>query len=693
VRASGLAERAGLGPEDAREVPRHVPSHVVTALRRALAERPEDRWPDLDALLAVLRRDPAAARRRVMLGAAALGLTAVVTGVAVAATRDEPPPPCEDGRTRIDAVWNAERRAALAAVVGEAAWPAIDVRAQARASAWVDAHAQACRATEVDAVADDATLHRRMLCLESRRDELDAMLGALQGGSPTAAGNAATAIDLLPTSASCLDADAGAAAVPLPSDPARRVEIASAQRAVAEAQAAAIDPTVLDAAGKAERAVTLARDAGWGPVIADALNVSGAVAFEASRNEAAVAAYEQAVHLALSTGYDALAVRALTRLAWPLAELQRLDEAERVLLVGRALLERIGAPSYEERLVLGAEAHVLLRGNHPRDALAKTRAQIALSEQESALPATMAATNAYNLALALEQAGEYEAAMASVTQAIALTREALGDEHPRVALFQQQAAKIAAYRGSYGEAVELATRALELNERWYGPNDPHLTISLDVLAEAARRQGRAEEAMAHYRRHLALLLAHDPKSLHVPKLEANLAIATVEQGDVAGAAPMAARALASLERLYGPEAPVLVQALVLTGYIARERPEPDLAASARDLERALAIGRATLGPTHTETINAEIELANTRLAEGEAARVVEQLEAWLPRLGDLELPLHQPPELRFVLARALAARGQPARACALAEQAEADLRALEVHAEPMAQWRAQHCPS
>ena len=677
VRASGT-ERSHTEHEVEHEVPRHVPRHVVTALRRALAERPDDRWPDLDALLAVLRRDRVT-QRRVLLGVA-LSLTAVAIWIA---SRPPPPPPlCEDGPAQIEAVWNAERRDALAAAVGEEAWPAIEARARARADEWVDAHAQACRATKVDGTADEITLHHRMLCLDARRDELDTMLEALRGGSPTAVGNAALAIDRLPSSEACLEAGTRAGEVPLPSDPVQREAIAKVQRAVAEAEAAVLDPALLDAAGKADRAVALARATHWAPVLAHALNVRGMLAFDDDRNELALSAHEEAVYLALSSGDDALAVQSIARLARTLGELRRIAEAERVLASGRALWERIGRPTYEERLLLGAEIHLARRDQRPLDALAKTRAQVALTPPGA--PALLVAVDAFNLSLGLEEAGELEAAMTLALEATAKAREALGDAHPSVADYRAHAARIAARRGDYDTAVELGHAALATLEQWYGPTSLRLVPLLSALAEAARRQGRLDDAMKLYQRQLALDDLRDPSVRTRPMIEANLAIVMVEQGDLAGAAPMAAQALASLERLHGPDDSSLVQALVLTGYLARERPEPDLAASARDLERALTIARATLGPTHTETINVEIELANTLVAKGEAATAVERLEAWVPRLAELDLPLHQGAELRYTLARALAATGRTARACKLAGEVDHDL---------VAQWKAQHCPS
>ncbi|MCA9710697.1 MAG: serine/threonine protein kinase, partial [Myxococcales bacterium] len=691
--ADGVDEReasSGEGPARAADAsePAGVPRHVVAALRCALAEDPSDRWPGLDALLAELRRDPAARRRSVARGVGALGLAAAVAGAVLATRPDDAP--CDDGMTKIEPVWNQARRRELAAVVADGAWPAIEQRVHARAEAWVDAYGRACRATQLRA-ADDDVLHRRMLCLSARRNELDALLGALASGSRSVVGHAAEAVDLLPASERCLEPNAGGTEVSLPDDPTQRVEIAKAQQQVAELEAAVLDPTTLDPAGKAERVVTMARATGWAPVLAQALIARGVLEYEQDRVASSAADYEEAIHLALAAGSDELALHAMMGAAWSMADLRRIPEATLMLSNARALWERMGRASYEERLLLGAECHVALQDDRPHDALALTRAQIAVTEREGEVPITLEATNQYNLGIALEDTGELAEAFEAASKAVALAREALGDDHPTVARYQGLAALVASQRRDYDTAVSLATHALEIGERWYGPDHISLTIPLDVLGETARHQGRPDDALAYWRRHLELYRRHDPESPEIPKRVINLAILAAEGRDFASAEPLAAQGLAGLERRLGPNAPQLVQALVVTGYIARERPEPDLVASERDLSRAVALATAGLGADHTETINAELELANTEVAAGTPERAVARLERRLAQSQGLELPALQPSQLREALAKALAATGATQRACALATEAEDGLRELHADAASVTEWLGQHC--
>jgi eukaryotic-like serine/threonine-protein kinase len=687
----GQRPNAGDSAPATREQAPGVPRHVVTALRRALSEDPAHRWDDVDALLVELRRDPAATRRRALIGVGALGLTAALAGFAVAGTHEPIALPCEDAAARIQPVWSDERRAALATAVGEPAWSGIEQRADARATAWMDAHAQACRATQLEGVASEDVLYRRMLCLQGRLDQLDTMIDALSSGSPAATARAAEALDALPSSASCLDAAATAEEEPPPRDPLRREAIAAAQRAIAEAEAAVFDPIRLDAPGKTEHAVELAQATEWTPVTIHALHVLAELAYGEERYEDTLKAYRESIRLALVTGSDSAAVTEMSSSAWSMSDTDRYGEAALVLATARALWERVGQPAALLHQILGAEAHLALREGRPQDALVATRAQIVAVEEALGTPTSSVATNQYNLAIALLAAGENDQAAVAAARSIALAIDALGEEHPKVADYRLMAAEISIKRGELEAARELATPALRAHERWFGGDDLRVAHAVNLLGVIAQRQGRNDEAIPLFQRQLALRRAQDPESAEIPEIQTNLAVVAAQQGDFATAVPLAAQALAELERHRGTDSSSLVPALVLTGYLARERPERDLALSERDLLRARALAEKSLGADHGDTINVDIELATTDLAAGKPAAAIARLEPSLARIDALEVPLTQPLELRFVLARALSATGATARACTLADEAEQGYRGLQLDAEPVAQWRAQHC--
>ncbi|MBC8067784.1 MAG: tetratricopeptide repeat protein, partial [Deltaproteobacteria bacterium] len=466
-----------------------------------------------------------------------------------------------------------------------------------------------------------------------------------------------------------------------------------AQRAIAEAEAAVFDPIRLDVRGKAEHAVALARATEWSPVIIDALRARAEIAFVEERYEDTLSDYRESIPHALVTGNDAAAVTAMCGSAWASIDTGRHGEAALLLATARPLWERLGQPPDLLQQILLAEGHLALRQGRIQESLATLRAQIVAVEQARGTPATSVAINQRNLALMLQATGELDEAALAAARAIALAVDALGEEHPTVADYRLVAAQVALARGEPDLVRKLATQALQSYERWFGTDDIRLASPQNTLGLAAQQQGRNDEATAMFQRSLELRLRYEPGSPSIPEVEANLAIVAAQRGDFEAAAPLAAQALADLERLGGPDSPRLVQALVLTGYIARERSEPELALSERDLTRALAISVTQLGADHTQTINVDIELANTELAAGKPASAVARLERRLARIDGLELPVPQPLELRFVLARALSIPRATARACTLAHDAEQGYRKHQLDAEPVAQWHAQHCTS
>ena len=670
-----------------------VPKHIVAALQRALADDREQRWPDMNALLAELRRDPASKRRRAIAVAGAIAL--VASGAATASIWSEAPAAplqCTDAPSQIADVWNGERSAAIALVVGDAAWPAIEQRLRTRVDEWIVQHQAACRATRIDGSASEDVLDVRMLCLEERKQELEAILRVLEHGSAMAVSEAAGAIDLLPGSADCMSSQPYGGDS-LPSDPVVRDRISTAQGAVAEANAASLDPSALDAIEKANRAVELAEATQWRPIVAKAFATRGAALHEMYRRREALDAYRHAVELAIAAGSDELAVQALADGAQAQAELGQTGEAAQALAIAHALWERTGRNAETGQRLLMGVANVAWEDERAEDALEAMLQQVELAERVFGDAATSQATNQYNLAIAYHRVGRRRESEEALERAIAIAREALGDDHPTVGKYVGLAAQHAMRHGELARSHELATQALAILEESLGRYDPRLVVVLEVLGSVAMQRGEFEVAKAHHVRALEIRRRTDPDGPELAGEEANLAIVMVQTGDFATAAPLAESAVGRFEQSHGPQSPMLVDALILRGYIARQRPDPDLDASLRDMTRAREISIAAHGEDAPETINAEIELANTLMARREHAKAVAMLDAKVAELGQLALPIKVAGELRLALAQALAPGGSRQRMCELARQAEEDLRAAEVPplVATATAWRSEHC--
>lgn len=247
--------------------------------------------------------------------------------------------------------------------------------------------------------------------------------------------------------------------------------------------------------------------------------------------------------------------------------------------------------------------------------------------------------------------------------------------------------------GQVLRAQQLAEQALAIQEATLGQHDPRLITTLQALGGAANQRGESEAALEYYTRAFELRQRADPDSPDLALEESNLAIAAVEAADFATARSLVESAIPRLEATYGPQSAYLVNALVLRGYVARERPDPDLDASLRDMLRAREIAIATNGERAPETLNTEIELANTWMARGEHHRAVRLIEPHVNEIEKLALPSKVAGELRLTLAQALTPTGPHRRMCDLAAQAEIDLREAEVLPLSAAAtaWRSKHC--
>ena len=665
---------------------RRVPRHVLDALRRGLRPARDQRWPSMTPLLAALRRDPTARRRRVALVLTSAAVAAAIA-IPLALRAGHAADPCTDGPAALAPTWNADRSARVAAAIGPVAAPAIEQRIAGYADAWALGHRDACRATRVARSQSEDLLDRRMHCLARARTELDATLAVLERGGPAASAAAADAIGALPELAACADTEALAEEVALPSDPTARARVEAADRLLADARVAELDRAQADPIGKAALALTAARAGGWRPQLARALATHGTVLDDAGRREEARATYQEAARVALAGHSDGTAARALADLAWNLDGDARPAEARLALDLAQSLADR-GTSAYVQRRVLGATAVIAMHGGRADDAIAIRRQLIAMTERDPGAPREWAASDQFNLAGALETAGKSAEAEAVAATAVALAERNLGPTHPTVGKYLVQLAASRINQGKLAEAAAAAERALTLLEAWYGADDVRLYEALESVGVIRQRQGNAAAAQAMWRRQLAIAIAHRPAD--APAIQSRLAVFLLEAGDLTGAAAAVAAAIATIEHAQGPNASDLMDPLLLIAYIARE--QGHLADSRRDFQRALAIGEAALGSGHPSVHNLRIELAKTLLASRQPAAaeaILAPVLAATAARSDLDLMIVV--ESHLVLAGVRRAQHDRAAARVLAAAAMARAAAAPDRADvaaTVAAWRA-----
>jgi tetratricopeptide (TPR) repeat protein len=235
------------------------------------------------------------------------------------------------------------------------------------------------------------------------------------------------------------------------------------------------------------------------------------------------------------------------------------------------------------------------------------------------------------------------------------------------------------------ELGEMARRALALAQSMRPPNPIQLARAFDGMSAALAEEGHADESLADEQRAVQLLEANGAgEGAMAANFLGNAAITAANAHRYADAERFARRALALFDRL-DPDAPGALGALVFLGealinlhrldeaQAVLERAQPLAERHARDVARARSQVIWHLG---------EIELER-----GHAAVAVAAIER---ALGDAGMDATDRPYMQFDLARALWAKGDKARARALARSVEQALAGDALNRPGVVAWEAAH---
>ncbi len=674
-------ERPAGGAAAPAKNPREVPRTVIASLRRALSVEAAARWPSMSALVGELRASLDRRRARWIFAGAALAVGAAGALVAMTIARSDGPA-CDTGADEIAGVWSPARRATLASNAALVAF------VDARAASWATTHDAACKATHVEHTASAELLDRRMLCLATARADLDAAL-RLAGQSRDAAAQLVPFLETRRSPASCLDVANLDDEEPPPEGIQDKMDVAVA--ALAEASAAALDRAVSDPLAKTERAVAAARATGWRPIIARALEERGNVLIEQSRNAEAVQVLEESARLAVAGRADETAFYAYTRAASALSEEGRAAEAKQATATAQSLWERLGKPPHLGWKLYSTIADIARSRGDMKEALEAVRQRIVFGRLAYGNGVTYAQDN-FDLAIMLMETGDLAGAFEAVETSIKFFTENLGAAHPTIGKTRVLRAMLSVRSGKVEAATNDALAGVAVLERWYGADDPRLINGLTIIAETSRMQGKFDDARAALQRALAIARKSDPKSRHVSNLGQNLALLAYSRGDFVEARTQAEAALAAAELRLGAEHVDLIDFLAVYSAILRDGPDADLARSEELLIRAQKIASAQLPDGHRRIVNLAIERSYTQVKANQAQAAIDALTPYVARIDKLQIGTLAPNELRFALAKAHAARGQMAKACALAEIAHRGyVEATSPEAKPVEEWRAKQC--
>jgi tetratricopeptide (TPR) repeat protein len=529
-----------------------LPGSLRRVLLRGLAKDPDHRYPSMDELLKDLSADPRTWQRRWLAGAAAaaVALAAVGTYQWLSSRQSEL---CRGADRKLAGVWDPQARAEVSRAFVASAEAGAD-RAAAKvvelldgyAASWVAMHTDACEATRLRGEQTEALLSLRMICLDRRLHQMDALARLLRTADARMVDRSVEAALGLPPVAGCADVVALTSPSQLPEDTAVRAQVDQVSRALDEVRALYELGRFKHALEGSAKAVEEAARIGYSPLHAEALVWKGLSEERAGDSTAAERTLRRAVVAAESGRADLEKARALSRLVFVTGfSLGRFDEAYYWADLAQATLQHAPDDGVEFDLSMSLGATLGHQGrleealaryqraleisprspglHHPRRGLLLTNMAVMyqrLGRHEEALPLLeksleiisaargpdhpSAAYAHYNLAVAQQQKGDLEAALRSSQEAIRIRRAALGPDHPEVASAMDNLATVLQAQGRFADALAESQRALALKKKALGEDHLDLSYSLENLGQAYLGLGQPDLAIPPLEQAIAL---------------------------------------------------------------------------------------------------------------------------------------------------------------------------------------------
>ena len=692
---TGLAEIAAAKRRGPLAPPRRVAAGWVFALlRRCLAPDPARRHPSMVALVTAFERG-LARRRRWVRGAGLLGTIAATAVAAAAFAGGDARPDCGLARAAIGRMWTARGRDAIAASFARTHRPhaaatagRVIAEVDRRVTALAGAREASCTATYQRGEQSPDALDRQTGCLERQAGQLSALLDVFVAhADDEVVDHAYEAIVSLPDPESCAGVNQ-----PLPAPGIRaRVAALDQRRAGAEALRAAGHPEQARAA--LEVLAAEARSVGFPPLVAAVEHDRALATYHANDYAAAASAFQSAAEAAAVAGDDAMIADVWLGLLSASSDAGKPHDAFDRLGFVEVAVARAGSPKLREDLLFtrgqleidismyrqakadleAARASLAARGQAHTLQDGRIEASLAnavwkLDDNVTALALEREALATFtavlgpehltvaivlnNLAMSLEEAGEFDEADRMLRRSLAIKERSFEPDNPSIAITLHNLGSVAASRGDQAAAIALTERALAIRERALGPRHPLVASSLSNLAASYREMGRPAEALVAAQRSLAIREernGRDDRGLAFP-LQI-IAGALIDLGRAGEAEAPALRARAILEHALGADASWTGIAWRVIGDVSTALHRRGPACAAYD--RAAAILENSRGADYQYLIDPLTGQAECALAAGDLARARSAADKVVAAVARNRAPAYRGGRARLVLAQIL----------------------------------------
>lgn len=649
-----------------------LPARIDSVLARGLAEDPNDRFDDMEALLAAFdRRDRR--RRGVIVG---LVSVAAVGGVGILLPTSAVDP-CEAVASTLSDVWNETQRGRLeqrfetvAPVLATDASQAVVTALDRYGAEWTEARVGACReALGPDHPGDDL-VDRRIACLDSRRVYFETTVEDLLVADAETVPHAVDVADSLPSLSRCDDDEALRASVPRPEDPERAAELDALYARLARTDAQFVMGRYAESVDLAREARRRADAVGYAPYSVWARRLEGRGLTSMGQFEEGSRLLEEAGLMAQAVGDDESILLAATALVRHQAELAPYAKAIGVdwERLGAAVLERLDSPPdhalrWWQALVMSRAKRHDLEG--ALEAVEKAQAFVeAGSRPGSNRRAVLMSTHG----AVLFELGRFDEALDLLQRAKALHAESIGTSHPGYAGVVQNIGSLHTARGEPLEGRRYFLEALKVMEALLGEDstqlaDLHYNLGVvDVdLGELDAAEAAFETAREMYERE------RGPDHPWVAAALEELARVELKRDRPERARKYLVDAKRIKEGVLGAKHAELLPTLSMLGRVALATGQPEEGLAM--YEQMYELTRETYGADSDRTGTAAVRVSTAALATGDAVRAKQEAERAVAVFE--ALPNIEPDWLadaHYALARAVAER-DPERARRLAEQA------------------------
>lgn len=471
-------------------------------LERALGLEPSARYASMDELLAELSRRPTKRTWRYLAAGALLAALVAVTESYRWAT-DAPRRQCARAGEGLRGAWGpaAKQRAREAfqkagKPYAETSWLEVERVLDAYAERWVALSEETCVAKYVRG---EEALAGRASCLDSRREELAALVELLVQPKAETIQEAVSAAQALTPLAPC-ERTLGSQSVPFPL---RSHEAAKLRSKVVKSKALYEAGRYAEALAVARESFERIRGSGIRMLEAEARYQLGRAEEKTGAVKAAEESFFEGALAAESAGSDELAARMWSYLVYVVGyEQARFEEGFRFERHARAAIERLGGSAELGGDLENALGAVYRAQDNFPEALRHFEASLALHEKAFGPNSPRIAGTLNNMGGQMMALGRMEEATQFFRRALSIREASLGPGHPAAAPVLANLGEAQARQGDLDEALASYRRAQETFEAAQGRDHPSVAPCLNGEGVVLARKGRFEEALALHQRAL-----------------------------------------------------------------------------------------------------------------------------------------------------------------------------------------------